>query len=51
MLDFPRPSKIDQKVLHNLLVVEGYSQRRAADYFGVSEAAISKCVKKSHHSG
>ena len=42
----PRRSKIDQQTLHRLLVVEGYSQRQAADYFGVTEAAVSKCVKK-----
>lgn len=45
-METARPSKIDQKILHHLLVSEGYSQRQAADYFGVSGAAISKCVKK-----
>jgi predicted transcriptional regulator len=45
-METARPPKIDQKILHRLLVSEGYSQRQAADYFAVSEAAVSKCVKK-----
>ena len=32
--------------MYKLLVEEGYSQRQVADYFGVSEAAVSKAVKR-----
>jgi len=38
-------SRIDDDTLYRLLVQEGYSQREAADYFGVTEAAVSKRVK------
>ena len=37
--------KIDDEVLYRLLVEEGRSQKEAAVYFEVSEAAISKRVK------
>lgn len=37
---------IDDKILYELLVEKNYSQRQAADYFGVSEAAVSKAVKR-----
>lgn len=40
-----RRGKIDDGMLHRLLVEEGRSQRAAAAYFGVTEAAVSKRVK------
>lgn len=41
-----RQPRIDDTQLHRLLVEEGYSQRDAANFFGVSEAAVSKAVKR-----
>src|SRR5712691_5319425 len=41
----PHRGKIDDQALYRLLVEEGRSQREAASYFGVTEAAISKRVK------
>lgn len=38
-------AKIDDQALYRLLVEEDRSQREAAAYFGVTEAAISKRVK------
>ena len=37
--------KIDDEVLYRMLVEEGRSQKEAAIFFGVTEAAISKRVK------
>ena len=37
--------KIDDEVLYRMLVEEGHSQKEAAIFFGVTEAAISKRVK------
>ena len=40
-----RHNRINDQDLYRLLVEEGHSQREAADYFGVTEAAISRRVK------
>ena len=44
-MDLQARGRIDDEVLYQLLMERGYSQRQAADYFGVSEAAVSKRVK------
>lgn len=41
-----RQSQINDTELHRLLVEEGRTQKDAASVFGVSEAAISKAVKR-----
>lgn len=38
-------AKIDDQALYRLLAEEGHSQKDAAAYFGVTEAAVSKRVK------
>ena len=45
-MSLQRRSGIDEKELYRLLVEDGYSQRKAADYFSVTEAAVSKAVKR-----
>ncbi len=40
-----RHNRINDQDLYRLLVEEHHSQREAADYFGVTEAAISRRVK------
>lgn len=41
-----RQPRIDDTQLHRLLMEEGRTQKDAASVFGVSEAAISKAVKR-----
>jgi len=43
-----RRKAIEDQTLYRLLVEKGYSQRQAADYFGVTEAAVSQAVKRLH---
>ncbi len=40
-----RGGRIDDKALYRLLVERGASQKQAAEFFGVSEAAVSKRLK------
>ena len=44
-MDHTRGGRIDDQALFRLLTEEGRSQRDAAEFFGVSEAAVSKRVK------